>query len=75
MVNNRFEEGIWNEFWEMALNPKKASQLKIKNAQIEAPGTKFIPGHLYTIKIEHNGGMRIDMSEIPDVLKSEKVVK
>jgi hypothetical protein len=32
----------------------------IKNAQIEAPGTKFVPGLIYTIKIEHDGGLRID---------------
>ncbi len=33
---------------------------KIKNAQIEAPGTMFVPGNLYTIKIEHDGGLRIE---------------
>ncbi|MCC6758927.1 MAG: hypothetical protein IT395_04800 [Candidatus Omnitrophica bacterium] len=71
---NRFEDAIWSEFWNIALNPRKAGQRGIKSAQIEAPGTKFIPGLLYTIKIEHNGGMRIDASEIPEILKGEKVM-
>ncbi len=71
---SRFEEDIWKEFWSIALDPKKASQRGIKNAQIEAPGTKFVPGLLYTIKIEHDGGMRIDASEIPRILKGEKVM-
>ncbi|MCB9770935.1 MAG: hypothetical protein H6754_00060 [Candidatus Omnitrophica bacterium] len=73
--HNSFEDAIWKEFWDIALDPKKANQRGIKNAQIEAPGTKFIPGLLYTIKIEHDGGMRIDTSEIPQVLKGEKVMK
>jgi len=74
-ARNRFEDDIWNEFWNIALDPKKASQRGIKNVQIEAPGTRFVPGLLYTIKIEHNGGMRIDTSEIPDILKGEKVMQ
>jgi hypothetical protein len=45
----------------------------IKNAQIEAPGTVFIPGMLYTIKIEHDGGMRIDAAKLPEVLRGEKI--
>ncbi|MCB9757238.1 MAG: hypothetical protein H6753_02295 [Candidatus Omnitrophica bacterium] len=73
--HSRFENEIWQEFWTIALDPKKASQRGIKNAQIEAPGTKFIPGLVYTIKIEHDGGMRIDASEIPEILKGEKVLK
>ncbi len=73
--HSSFENAIWQEFWNIALDPKKASQRGIKNAQIEAPGTKFIPGLLYTIKIEHDGGMRIDTSEIPEILKGEKVMQ
>ncbi len=74
-ARNFFEQQIWNEFWAIALDPKKATERGIQNAQIEAPGTKFIPGLLYTIKIEHDGGMRIDTSEIPEILKGEKVIK
>ena len=45
----------------------------IKNAQIEAPGAKFLPGILYTIKIEHDGGLRIDSTPISPILKGEKL--
>ena len=51
-----------------------ARKLGIKNAQIEAPGTKFMPGILYTLKIEHDGGIRIDTLEIPAILKGEKIL-
>ena len=68
-----FEEKIWKEFWDYALNSKKAVVKGIKNAQIEAPGTKFVPGLLYTLKIEHDGGIRIDATEIPAILRGERV--
>lgn len=71
---NPFEEKIWTEFWQYALYSDKAISKGIKNAQIEAPGTKFIPGILYTLKIEHDGGIRIDTFRIPEVLKGEKIL-
>lgn len=73
--NNEFEKKLWMEFWQYALNNEEAKRLGIKNAQIEAPGTMFIPGMIYTIKIEHDGGMRIDSSPLPSILKGEKIPK
>ena len=72
-AKNAFEKGLWKKFWEYALNPREAHKIGIKNAQIEAPGTKFVPGMLYTIKIEHDGGMRIDAEPLPRILKGEKI--
>lgn len=68
-----FEEKLWKKFWTYALDPKTAKKIGIKNAQIEAPGTMFIPGMLYTIKIEHDGGMRIDAIPLPFILKGERI--
>lgn len=70
---SEFEKRLWEEFWQYALNSNQAKESGIKNAQIEAPGTKFIPGMLYTIKIEHDGGMRIDSSVLPDIVKGETI--
>lgn len=72
-ARNGFERRLWSKFWQYALDPKEAHRVGIKNAQIEAPGTKFLPGIIYTVKIEHNGGMRIDAQKIPPILKGEKV--
>ncbi len=71
---NAFEESIWLDFWDYALNSDKAVTKGIKNTQIEAPGMKFVPGILYTLKIEHDGGIRIDVTPIPAVLKGEKIL-
>ena len=67
-----FEERLWQEFWKYALEPQAAKRAGIKNAQIEAPGTKFVPGLLYTLKIEHDGGMRVDVSPLSSVLKKKR---
>lgn len=72
-TKNIFEKRLWQKFWEYALSPGQAKQTGIKNAQIEAPGTKFIPGLLYTIKIEHDGGLRIDCKELSPILKGESI--
>ncbi|MDP3041665.1 MAG: hypothetical protein Q8N62_02890 [Candidatus Omnitrophota bacterium] len=68
-VKNNFEKKIWQKFWGYALNPKEAGKVGIKNAQIEAPGTKFVPGMIYTIKIEHDGGLRIDAKPVTPYVK------
>ncbi len=69
----KIENDFWAHFWDYALNPEYSKKIGIKNAQIEAPGTKFVAGTLYTIKIEHDGGMRIDAEPIPEILKGEKI--
>jgi len=72
-IDDAIESRIWTEFWTYALDPKKASKTGIKNAQIEAPGTMFVPGILYTIKIEHDGGLRIDTTPLSPILKGETI--
>jgi hypothetical protein len=68
-----FEKQLWRDFWDYALEQDKAKEMGIKNAQLEAPGTKFVPGKLYTIKIEHDGGLRIDASPLPEILRGERI--
>lgn len=70
---NEFEQKLWQEFWNYALDPGKREHAGIKNAQIEAPGSMFLPGTIYTLKIEHDGGLRIDANPVPEILKGEKV--
>ena len=72
-AHNEVEQEIWQRFWDYALNSKHAVTKGIKNAQIEAPGTRFVPGILYTLKIEHDGGIRIDHRKIPAILRGETI--
>ncbi|HOE68356.1 MAG TPA: hypothetical protein PK997_00430 [Candidatus Omnitrophota bacterium] len=68
-----FQERLWRDFWTYALDPAKRDRAGIKNAQIEAPGSMFLPGTIYTLRIEHDGGIRIDAQPVPEILKGEKV--
>ncbi|MEI8349660.1 MAG: hypothetical protein WCI77_05860 [Candidatus Omnitrophota bacterium] len=70
-AKNAFEAALWGKFWEYAMPSNAAKRIGIKNAQIEAPGTRFIPGFVYTIVIEHDGGMRIEAANIPAILRGE----
>jgi len=70
---SEFERRLWRKFWTYALDPQEASKMGIKNAQIEAPGTAFVPGTFYTIKIEHDGGIRIDAYPLPKILRGEMI--
>ncbi len=69
---NYFEREIWAKFWGYALDPVKRRSIGIKNAQVEAPGQVFVPGTIYTMTLEHDGGVRIDTRPIPEILKNEK---
>ena len=71
--SNPFETVIWNNFWTYALDPGLAEKEGIKTAQIEAPGTKMLPGILYQLKIEHDGGLRIDAKPLSPILRGETI--
>ena len=68
------EQRFWRHFWDYAFDKKAADKAGIKNVQIEAPGAVFIPGYFYTIKIEHDGGLRIDTKPLPDIVRGERVL-
>jgi hypothetical protein len=70
---SRGEQILWEKFWQFALDPERRESLGIKNAQIEAPGTLFVPGTLYTLKLEHDGGIRIDATPLPSIIRGETV--
>lgn len=66
-----FEHKLWEKVWAYALDPEVRSRAQVKNAQIEAPGSIFVPGLIYKIRIEHDGGLRIDSEPMPEILKDE----
>ena len=72
-VVSDFESELWKEFWSYALDPAKRDAAGVKSAQIEAPGSLFLPGSIYTLRIEHDGGLRIDTRAVPEILKGEKL--
>jgi hypothetical protein len=69
-----FENRFWRDFWRFAFDEIKAKNAGVKSVQIEAPGIIFIPGYLYTIHIEHDGGLRIDAKPVEPILRGEKIL-
>ncbi len=67
------EKSLWKKFWQYALDQQTAKERGIKNVQIEAPGSLFLPGYLYTLKIEHDGGLRIDSTPVSNILRGEHI--
>jgi hypothetical protein len=67
------ESRLWKSFWEYALDEKKRSADGVKNAQIEAPATRFVPDKIYRLILEHDGGLRIQARPVPEILKGENV--
>ncbi len=65
------EQKYWRLFWRYALDAKARDEGMVKNAQIEAPATRFVPDNIYRIVLEHDGGLRIDATKIPAILKGE----
>jgi hypothetical protein len=68
-----YQKELWKKFWKYALSPEGREASGVKSAQIEAPGTMFVPGILYTLKIEHDGGLRIDSSLLPAIVEGESI--
>jgi hypothetical protein len=69
-----FENRFWRDFWRFAFDEVKAKNAGVKSVQIEAPGAMFIPGYLYTIHIEHDGGLRIDAKPVESILRGERIL-
>jgi len=66
------EARFWRTFWELALDEERRQQAGVKNAQIEAPATRFVPEMVYRLVLEADGGLSIQASPVPAILKSER---
>lgn len=68
---SQVEQKYWRLFWTYALDANSREAAGVKNAQIEAPATRFVSNVIYRIILEHDGGLRIEATPIPDILKDE----
>ncbi len=67
------ERKYWESFWNFALDEGRRKSAGVKNAQIEAPATRFVPDKIYRLVLEHDGGLRIGAHPVPEILKGERV--
>lgn len=67
------ERRYWKAFWDYALDPEKREAAGVRNAQLEAPATKFMPDKIYRLALETDGGLTIQANPVPEILKGEHV--
>ena len=67
-----FEVKLWRRFWELANDAKAAAHEGVRVAQIQANAIRPVPGKIYTLSLEHAGGMNVTAADIPDVLRKEQ---
>ena len=68
-----FERELWQSFWRYAEDPAAAREKGIRVIQGEAVYTRFIPGNLYTLTLDHGGGICIKVEPIPAILRDELI--
>lgn len=67
------QQKYWRSFWQYALDEKSRQAAGVKNAQIEAPATRLLSDKIYRLVLERDGGLRIEASDIPAILKGERL--
>lgn len=63
--NSDFEKKIWDDFWLIANDPKRAADLGIRAANGDAVSIRVRPGKTYEIDLKASGGMTIRPVEPP----------
>lgn len=67
------ERRFWRSFWKYALDQQVRQAAGVRNAQIEAPATRFQPDRIYRLMLEADGGLTIQARPVPEILKGERV--
>jgi hypothetical protein len=62
---SEFEKKIWDDFWLIANDPKRAAEMGIRAANGEAVAIRVRPGMTYEIELRAAGGMTIRPFEPP----------
>lgn len=63
-----FERKIWEDFWNIANDPKKAEELGIRAAHGEAPSIKARKGTSYRVMLRASDGLSITVDGEPPVV-------
>ena len=56
---SEFEQKIWDDFWNIASDRKKAAELGIRAAHADAPSTKVEKGKTYELELRSTGGFTL----------------
>ncbi len=68
-VISQFEQSLWNQFWELARDPRQAAQAGVRVAHGQSVYGPFEPDMLYTLTIETNGNISMSAQPVPAVYR------
>jgi hypothetical protein len=71
-VPTDFEADLWQNFWWYANNPEEARKKGVRVMQGEAVYTRFVRDNLYTLTLDHDGGINIEVESIPSILRESQ---
>lgn len=60
----QFETRLWSDFWRLADDPAYRKEMGVRVAEGEGVWRPFVPGYLYTITLENNGGLNITADKV-----------
>ncbi len=61
---SEYETQLWDSFWAMALDPRLAESNGVKVALGQDVYTKMVPGKIYELTLQSNGGLAITAKDI-----------
>jgi hypothetical protein len=65
-----YEVHLWQNFWNYAGDPEAARQQGVRVLQGEAVYARLLPGRLYTLSIQANGGLNLTPGPVPPTTRS-----
>jgi hypothetical protein len=64
-----FEVNLWKEFWRYASDPEEARKKGVRVIQGEAVYNRFLPQNIYTLTLDYDGGININVEPVPQILR------
>ena len=67
--NNSFQKHLWNDFWDLATNPKLAQERGVRAAHGQAVYTKLEKGKYYVLERRLTGDLSIRPVDLPAAVR------
>lgn len=64
---SEFEQELWRDFWRLVDDPAYRAAMGVRVAQGEGVWGKFVPGKLYTLTVQNNGGLLLSSEPLKGI--------
>jgi len=67
------QKRLWDRFWDLVDDPKRAGEYGVRVAQCEAPGVRLRPGQIWELSLDAAGGLNLRKLSETDRLAGPQV--